>query len=173
MDTLYHVNHGCDNCVEGTVFRMFQVPAEDWAGAYPEGVSFFGLRHIIPILGCSEVPREKLEIEFHCERVRQQRFPGKRSRYQGFFALATIEEAITYREEMRRETDIAGPIWEVEADKVYHPGGMRLLTPERLSEENLRAYWLGLPFNGDSEHAIWECMVIPPVKMVRCVVHES
>ena len=55
----------------------------------------------------------------------------------------------------------------MEADRVYHRGDMRLLTPERCTEANLRAYWDGKPLEGGTP--VWGSMVTPPVKMVRCV----
>jgi hypothetical protein len=59
----------------------------------------------------------------------------------------------------------------VEADSIHHRGDMRLLTPERCTEANLRMYWEGKPLDGGIP--IWECMVAPPVKMVRCVLAEE
>ena len=47
------------------------------------------------------------------------------------------------REATKRETGLTGSIWEIEAGCVYHRGDMRLLTPERCNDVNLRAYWEG------------------------------
>lgn len=66
---------------------------------------------------------------------------------------------------MKAETGIAGSIWEIETERIHHRGDMRLLTR---NEANLRAYWEGKQLVGSTP--IWECMVVPPVKMIRCVL---
>jgi hypothetical protein len=84
--------------------------------------------------------------------------------------LSTLKEAIAFREASKAETGISGSIWQIEAERVFHRGDMRLLTPERCTEANLRAYWEGRSL--DDGTPIWECLVTPPVKMVRCVLTE-
>jgi hypothetical protein len=178
MITLYHLNHGCKDCVPGHVFNMLPINIaagseyaaayEGWKRAFPDGLSVFGYRHMTPDQPFGEVPESKLEIEWKCEQFRQKFFPRIRSRYQAFFGVATLEEAIAFREATKAETGITGAIWEVEADHIYHRGDMRLLTPERCTDANLRAYWEGKPLAGGTP--VWECMVAPPVKMVHCVV---
>lgn len=178
MITLYHLNHGCTDCVPGHVFKLQPIiiapgaehaaSYEGWMRAFPDGLSVFGYRHMTPDQPFGEVPKSKLEMEWKCEQIRQRFYPRIRSRYQAFFGVATLEEAIAFRQKTKAETGITGTIWEVEADRVYHRGDMRLLTPECCTESHLRAYWEGRPLDGGVP--VWECMVIPPVKMVRCVV---
>ena len=114
------------------------------------------------------VSEAKAAMELRCEAVRRIHFNHKPSRFQSFFGLASIDEAVAFRNAMRRETGRNGSIWEVEARCIHHRGDMRLLIPERSSEETFRAYWEGLPL--DQNQAIWECLAVPPVTMVACLV---
>jgi hypothetical protein len=178
MITLYHLNHSCTDVVPGSIFDLLPLNIapgsehaeayEEWKTAFPEGLSVFGYRHMTPEQAFGRVPASKLNLEWQCELVRRKLFPRLRSRFQGFFALASLEEAIAFRDATRVETGTTGGIWEIEADRVHHRGDMRLLTPERCNERNLRAYWEGKPL--DDGAPVWECMVLPPVKMVRCVL---
>lgn len=182
MITLFHLNHGFKTCQPGEIINLLPLDrfaqgdqAKEYAGwirAFPDGVSAFGLRHITPDHGFGEeVPKWKLEIEWKLEEVRQQLFRNIPSRYQAFFGLATLLEAVAFRARTKVECGIAAPIWETEAEKVYHCGDMRLVSQSFSSEANLRMYWEGQ--SPDPENAIWECLVKPPVKMVRCVVLEQ
>jgi hypothetical protein len=118
-----------------------------------------------------QVPASKLELERKCELVRQRYCPHLPSRFQAFFGLATLEEAVAFRNATRAETGIAGSIWEVEAGRVFHRGDMRLLTAGRSTEANLRAYWNGAPLDGTDP--VWECLALLPVTAIRCVIAED
>ncbi len=178
MITLYHLNHGCNDCEPGHVFNLLLIDFaedsehaeayEEWKVAFPDGLSVFGYRHMTLGHNYGEVPQSKLKLEYDCELVRRRYFDHIPSRYQAFFAVASIEEAIAFRDLTQSETGITGSIWEIAAERIVHRGDMRRLTPEQCSEENLRAYWQGLPL--DYRTPIWECMVIPPVTMVCCVM---
>lgn len=177
MVTFYHLNHSCNDCVPGHDFNLLPINIaagsehaadyEDWQRAFPEGLSMFGYRHMTPDQLFGEVPKSKLEVEWKCEQIRQRFYPRIRSRYQAFFGVATLEEAIAFRQATKAEAGITGAIWEVQADHIYHRGDMRLLAPERCTEAKLRAYWEGMPLDGGTP--VWECVVAPPVKMVRIV----
>ncbi len=178
MTTLYHVNHSCKDLVPGTVFNLLPIKIAansehaaaygGWKQAFPNGLSVFGFRHMTPEQTYGEVPESKREIEWQCEFVRRKYFSHMKSRYQAFFALATLEEAVAFREGMNVGTGMIGSIWEIEATQIHHRGDMRLLTRD---EANLRTYWEGKPLAGQTP--IWECMVVPPVKMIRCVLAED
>jgi hypothetical protein len=171
MVTLYHVNHGYGDCVPGTVFDLRPLPDtadyEEWRRAFPEGVSLFGFRHITPDQPFSDVPESKRKMEWECKCVRMRHFPGKRSRYQSFFGLASPEGAIAFRDDAK----LTGSIWEFEAECVHHKGDMCQLYAELFDEDRLLAYWKGEPLG--VVPPIWECLVVPPVTMVRCVVAQN
>jgi hypothetical protein len=178
MVTLYHFNHSCHDCVPGHIFSLirfrvangseFANDYEEWQQSFPEGLSVFGMRHMTPDQPFGEVPPAKVKLEMECEDFRKKYFADKPSRFQSFFAMATLDEAIAFRDGTKRKTGLVGSIWEIDADSVQHRGDMRLLTPDRCSEANLRAYWEGRPLDGGEP--TWECLVIPPVKMIRCIV---
>jgi hypothetical protein len=178
--TLYHFNHGSKDCEPGTIFGLlpitiaegseFATEYDGWKQAFPEGLSVFGYRHMTPEHKFGQVPESKLALEWRCEQVRKRYFGHLRSRYQSFFCLASVEEALAFRTAAQAETGISGSIWELEEHCVHHRGDMRLLTP-KCSEANLRAYWERRPY--DSDEALWEYLIIPPVRMVRCVEPEA
>jgi hypothetical protein len=181
MVTLYHLNHSCKDCVPGHVFNLLPINIaagsehaaayEEWRQAFPSGLSVFGYRHMTADQPFGEVPEPKLKVEWQCELIRRKYFPRSCSRYQAFFGVATLEEAIAFRQATKAEVGITGAIWAVEAGTICHRGDMRLLTPEHCTEANLRAYWEGKPLDGGTP--IWECMVSPPVTMVMCVVPDD
>lgn len=176
MATIYHVNHACE-CRPGEVFSLhpIAVPPDNeyaadflgWQEAFPDGLSLFGYRHLVP--GYGEPPsEEKLRLEMLCERVRQQYFVDKRSRFQSFFGLGSVQEAIQFRDGIRANRGRGGSIWEVEAERIHHRGDMRWLAPQTCNAAHARAYWQGEAVD-DGGNPIWECLVVPPVTMIRCV----
>jgi hypothetical protein len=181
MITIYHLNHSFKDCPLGHVFNLLPikfatdsehaVAYEEWRQAFPDGLSVFGYRHMTPDQSFGEVPEAKLYLEWQCELIRRKFFPRIRSRYQAFFGVSTLEEAIAFRQLMKAETGITGEIWEAEGESICHRGDMRRLTPEHCNEANLMAYWEGKPLEGGIP--IWECMVVPPLTMVRCVVPDD
>ena len=181
MITIYHLNHGCKDCLPGHVFSLLPIKVaarsehaasyEEWRQAFPAGLSVFGYRHMTPEQPFGEVPEPKLNVEWQCELVRRKYFPRIRSRYQAFFGVATLEEPIAFRQATKAETGITGAIWEAEGESIYHRGDMRLLTPERCTETNLRAYWEGKPLDGGTP--IRSCIFAPTVTMARCVVPDD
>jgi hypothetical protein len=178
MVTLYHLNHSCHDCVPDHIFDLLPIRIEpgsefagdyeEWQRAFPGGLSVFGFRHMTPDQPFGEVPLAKAELELRCEFVRRKHFGNKRSRFQSFFALATLEEAVAFRDKTKLETGMNGSIWEIRAATVHHRGDMRLHMPDQSSEADLIAYWEGKE-RGDG-NPVWECLVVPPVTMVRCLV---
>lgn len=171
MIKLYHFNHGCHDCVPNTVFGLLPIPAGEfaadykgWKRAFPDGVSLFGYRHMTRDVPFEQVSQEKVDLEIKCELMRRKFFGHIPSRFQSFFAFETINEAIEFCDSTTQESGIVGSIWEVEADRIHHRGDMELLMPGRSTEPDLFAYWNGKPQDGVKP--TWECLVVPPVKMI-------
>ncbi|WP_397570404.1 hypothetical protein [Schlesneria sp. T3-172] len=181
MVTLYHLNHGCKDCTTGYIFDLLPIKIadgaehaeayEEWRRAFPSGLSVFGYRHMTPEQPFGEVPQPKLRLEWECEKVRLKYFPHILSRYQAFFGVATLKEALAFRQATLMESGLTGSIWEVEAESISHRGDMRLLTYTNYSQANLLAYWEGKALDGGEP--IWECMIKPPVTMIKCVVQDD
>lgn len=178
MVLLYHVNHSCDDCEPGTIFDLLAIKIEpgsphehayqQWKNEFPAGLSVFGYRHMTPDQRFGEVPRPKIDVEWQCDLVRRKHFSHLPSRYQAFFALASLSEAIAFRDSLIKATGTSGSIWEVEADAIYHRGDMRLISPDNYDQSTLHAYWEGKAREGGTP--VWECLVKPPIKMVQRVL---
>jgi hypothetical protein len=98
------------------------------------------------------------------EFVRLQDFPERPSRLQAFFAFQDITDAINFR---NKSTIGEYPIWEVEADD-HFCADMNLVRFGHKGVDafaNAHKYWSG----DGSEQPLWECLLIPPVTVVRQV----
>lgn len=171
---LFHVFHAAGDLEPGAVFELTPIPNawhKDYEGLradFPEGLSLFGLRHVVPEHPCGPPPAEKMELEHRLEMIRRTFYADQLSRLQALFCLSSLEEAAAFLRDMKAD-GLNGVIWEVEAESIAHRGDMRLVAPGCL-DADLHSYWQGLP---GSSSPIWECMVKLPVRMVLRVDTEN
>lgn len=102
-------------------------------------------------------------VEIFFESVRTQHFSDKPSRFQSFFAFRDIAEAMNFS----AYPSGGVKIWEVETEN-YFCADMNLLSFGHrgiAAFANAHEYWSG---NG-SEQPLWECLLVPPVTVIRQV----
>jgi hypothetical protein len=169
MPNFFHVNHSCPDYVPG---YAIQLVAMDWSQNamlgewFPDGLTIFGIRHVVPDTRLGRVSDEKMELEFECERIRRHFYRHKPSRLQSVFALASLDEAVHFRAHLGA-LERHSEIWIVEAAVAGHRGDMQLLDPAAREEQRLRDYWGGR--RGDHLPPIWELLLSPPVTLIRRV----
>jgi hypothetical protein len=127
---------------------------------YPDGVSAHGERYLLQSESRGNIASPAIELLF--EYVRQSYFPDKPSRFQSFYACASVAEAQEFK---RLYGSANNSIWEVKTDNNYFSGNMRLLDNNQTSlvcSYISHEYWNGN--KGPKElHGIQELLLELPV----------
>jgi hypothetical protein len=136
---------------------------------YPNGLSHHGQYYLIYVgqhtrqqmLQSGEhLAKLSSVLEMYWELVRRAECPDKPSRFESFFAFKTPNEA-------RAFGGRTGSVYEVDAN-VWEEFDLNLLkqpTSLALRWTQIRQYWN----HGASPNPLWECLVKPPVKILRLV----
>lgn len=137
---------------------------------FPNGISQHGQYYLIYVAqNTGQVIQQTGEfaakgssaLEMYWELVRQSEFPDKPSRFTRFFAFKKPEEVKAFA------GNGPGTIYEVEAD-IWEEFDFHWLKQGRCLAEQwsmAQAYWSKRPTNSP----LWECLLEPPVKILRVV----
>jgi hypothetical protein len=188
MPRYFHVNHAHRNCEPGEVFPLLRkLPGTTaykddllrWLDCHPEGIIFFGLRHIAPdyhepgIIEFSEPPSPaKLRLEMELETYRTNHCPDRPSRFVSIFGHATFGESKKFRSKARRlNPQFKASIWEINSASGAFRGDMNMLGSGPSDESIYSLYWQG--GTNDSTSSDWELVIPLPAVFVRCLVTEG
>ncbi|MEV0080893.1 hypothetical protein AB0H58_31160 [Nocardia neocaledoniensis] len=125
----------------------------------------------------------EVALEFLWELVRQRSYSELPSRFQSFFAVRTVEEAVALRD--RLPGAAGATVWEVECEKAGHRADMSLIragvkasAPDTENGNSIsnalqfaHLYWQGYDHGGNQafDAQLWEIVLPLPVTIVRRV----
>jgi len=128
---------------------------------FPGGVSYHGESYMLSGKRLATGVSEGIELLF--EYVRKSYFSNCPSRFQSFFGMENIDQAVSFRSKYGTADSV---IWEVESDVAFK-ADMRLLTLQGsllILSYNAHRYWGGI---SSGDNPVWEYLMVPPVKVIR------
>jgi len=133
---------------------------------FPNGLTSHGERYLLRSnLPPTAFTDSKLEILF--EYVRRAEFPQCPSRYESFFAWEDLPSAARFR---LRYGDLNSLVWEIQADRAFR-ADMNLLQSGESITSLVKSYFAHLYWQGKPgfNEPFWECLLVPPVTVLRRV----
>lgn len=134
---------------------------------FPDGVSRHGDEYFLKNSSRANVASPAIELLF--EYVRRAYFKDCPSRFQSWFGVESVKDAVAFRNEFGGGV---GSVWVISAKRFFR-GNMRLLTSNQTTL--VYSYFANIYWRGETGpiSGFWEVLLQPPIHVIRKVPEED